>query len=53
MLGYTRRELVGHNISKFIPEPFSSVHQMYMKRYLRTGKEVRAPRLSSPCVDCL
>lgn len=41
MLGYAKREFVGHNVSMCIPEPFGSVHQSLMKRFIRTGKEVR------------
>lgn len=41
MLGYSKRELVGHNISMFIPEPFGSVHDTYVKRFVRTGNQVR------------
>ena len=40
LLGYSKRELVGHNISKLIPEPIGSAHQKYMTRYLLTGQEV-------------
>lgn len=52
LLGYTKRELVGQNISKFIPEPFGSVHHEFMKRFVCTGKEVQALSRSVPVCAC-
>jgi PAS domain S-box-containing protein len=39
LLGYNRREFVGHNIAAIIPEPIASVHQMYLGKYMHDGKE--------------
>ncbi|MFO0975769.1 MAG: PAS domain S-box protein [Planctomycetaceae bacterium] len=37
MFGYTEDELLGRNISMLMPEPFSTQHDSYIKRYLETG----------------
>ncbi len=37
MFGYNEDELVGRNISMLMPEPFSSQHDSYIKRYVDTG----------------
>ncbi len=52
MFGYTKDELLGQNVSMLMPEPFSSEHNGYLERYLRTreariigiGREVLALR---------
>jgi PAS domain S-box-containing protein len=38
LFGYCAEELVGHNISKLMPEPDRSRHDFYLKRYLSGGK---------------
>ena len=38
IFGYKARELVGHNINKLMPAPFSQQHDAYIQRYLRTGR---------------
>ena len=38
IFGYKARELVGHNISKLMPAPFSQQHDGYIQRFLRTGQ---------------
>lgn len=38
IFGYKARELVGRNISKLMPAPFSQQHDAYLQRYLRTGR---------------
>ncbi len=38
IFGYKARELVGQNITKLMPAPFSRQHDGYLQRYLRTGK---------------
>ena len=38
IFGYKARELVGHNVAKLMPAPFSQQHDGYLQRYLRTGK---------------
>lgn len=37
MFGYSASELIGQNISILMPEPYSSEHDGYLKRYLDTG----------------
>ena len=38
MFGYTRDELVGHNVSILMPVPHREEHDRYIARYLRTGE---------------
>lgn len=38
IFGYKARELVGHNVSKLMPAPFSQQHDGHLQRFLRTGK---------------
>lgn len=38
MFGYRHEELIGQNISMLTPEPVKSQHDMYLQRYLQTGK---------------
>jgi PAS domain S-box-containing protein len=38
IFGYKARELVGHNVAKLMPAPFSQQHDAIIQRYLRTGK---------------
>lgn len=38
LFGYSAEELTGHNISKLMPEPERSLHDSYLKNYLRSGK---------------
>eukprot|EP00899_Mesostigma_viride_P029324 jgi/Mesvir1/9577/Mv16477-RA.1 len=35
--GYSSEELVGNNVDVLMPEPFKSLHQHYIARYLKTG----------------
>jgi len=37
MFGYTAAEIIGQNVNRLMPEPFSSEHTSYIQRYLRTG----------------
>eukprot|EP00201_Polytomella_parva_P010619 CAMPEP_0175065308 /NCGR_PEP_ID=MMETSP0052_2-20121109/15845_1 /TAXON_ID=51329 ORGANISM="Polytomella parva, Strain SAG 63-3" /NCGR_SAMPLE_ID=MMETSP0052_2 /ASSEMBLY_ACC=CAM_ASM_000194 /LENGTH=1112 /DNA_ID=CAMNT_0016331813 /DNA_START=820 /DNA_END=4155 /DNA_ORIENTATION=- len=39
VLGYSKGELEGKNVSVMLPPPFSQRHDMYIKRYLATGEE--------------
>ncbi|HEX2552705.1 MAG TPA: PAS domain S-box protein [Microvirga sp.] len=38
LFGYTGEEVLGHNISILMPEPYRSQHDHYMTRYLTTGE---------------
>ena len=38
ILGWQPEELIGHNVSRIIPEPHRSAHDGYLDRYLRTGE---------------
>jgi len=38
MFGYSRDELVGHNIKLLIPPPYHDEHDGYIARYLETGE---------------
>lgn len=37
MFGICRDELIGHNISRLMPEPYHSEHDGYLRRYLESG----------------
>lgn len=47
MLGYTRQEALGHDLSLIIPPPYKDAHREYVRRYVATrqarviGKHVR------------
>ena len=36
--GYTRRQLVGENVSMLMPPPFSHAHNMWLAKHLETAK---------------
>ncbi|HYD60934.1 MAG TPA: MASE4 domain-containing protein [Noviherbaspirillum sp.] len=38
VLGYTAEEIIGHNVSMIIPEPYRSLHDAHLDNYLRTGE---------------
>jgi len=38
MFGYKREELIGSNVSKLMPQPYSDEHDGYIARYLETGE---------------
>lgn len=37
--GHTAGELIGRNVSNLIPQPFSDMHDMFLRSYIQTGKE--------------
>jgi PAS domain S-box-containing protein len=38
MFGFEEEDLVGHNVSKLMPEPFRSRHDGYIRHHLQTGE---------------
>lgn len=38
IFGYSRQEMLGHNISMLMPSPYREQHHGYMERYKRTGE---------------
>ncbi|HEY6094856.1 MAG TPA: PAS domain S-box protein [Gallionellaceae bacterium] len=38
MFGYSREEVIGHNVSMLMPEPYRSAHDDYVSNYLASGK---------------
>jgi PAS domain S-box-containing protein len=39
MFGYALDELIGHNISKLMPEPHRTRHDTYVRRHVETGEK--------------
>ncbi len=39
MLGYDRAEVLGHNVSMLMPEPYDSEYDSYLQHYYETGEE--------------
>ena len=39
IFGYTEQEILGHNITLLMPEPYKSRHDDYLKRYCETGEK--------------
>lgn len=38
LFGHDRADMVGHNVSMLMPEPYRSEHDRYLQRYLETGE---------------
>lgn len=39
IFGYSRQQVIGHNVNMLMPEPDHSQHNGYVKKYLETGEE--------------
>jgi len=39
LFGYRAEEILGHDVSLLMPEPYSSQHTAFVERYLRTGEK--------------
>lgn len=39
MFGYSRRELIGSNVSMLMPDPYQREHDGYLKHYVDTGEK--------------
>lgn len=39
LFGYRRDEIIGHNISMLMPQPYRDRHDGYVRNYLRTGNK--------------
>lgn len=37
MFGYTKEEMIGHNVSMLMPAPYRDLHDSYLDNYKRTG----------------
>eukprot|EP00899_Mesostigma_viride_P010527 jgi/Mesvir1/19476/Mv10497-RA.1 len=37
MFGFSAEELIGNNVNMLMPEPYKSVHDQYLSRYINTG----------------
>ena len=37
LVGHSRADLIGSNVNRLVPNPYSNHHDMYLKRYLETG----------------
>jgi two-component system, LuxR family, sensor kinase FixL len=38
LFGYSASEVVGHNVKKLMPQPYSDAHDDYLRRYMATGE---------------
>ena len=38
IFGYSSDEMIGKNVSMLMPEPYASMHNMYVSSYVKTGK---------------
>ncbi|MCK8601028.1 two-component system sensor histidine kinase NtrB [Desulfoferrobacter suflitae] len=48
MFGFSRAELIGHDVSPVIPNPHQTIHRDYVERYLNTG----IPRVIGKAREC-
>lgn len=53
LLGYTRGELDGKNISVIMPQPFSGKHNTFLKNYLTTGKPKILDKVREVCYSIM
>ncbi len=52
LLGYSRREIIGKNISILVPQPMCAAHDSYLAAYCSTGVEVRSVHMQMRLLLC-
>ncbi len=39
LFGYKKQEVMGHNVSLLVPEPYKTMHDSYIQHYIQTGEK--------------